>query len=57
MELIGYYASFHSDRAIINEDGSIIIFGNKDDFINYHENHPEKVAEKPEYQKICYETG
>ena len=55
MELIGYYASFPGDRAIVNEDGSIIIFGNIDDFINYHENHPEKVTEKTDYQKIYYD--
>lgn len=55
MELIGYYASFPGDRAIINEDGSIIIFGNKDGFIDYHENHPEKVAENPDYKKIYYD--
>jgi hypothetical protein len=41
-ELIGYYASFQGDRAIVNEDNSVIVFGNKHDFINYHEKHPEK---------------
>ena len=43
------------DRAIVNEDGSVIVFGNKDDFINYHENHPEKVTENPAYKKIYYD--
>ena len=46
-ELIGYYASFQGDRAIVNEDNSVIVFGKKHDFISYHENHPEKVTEIP----------
>jgi hypothetical protein len=41
-ELIGHYALFQGDRAIVNEDNSVIVFGNKHDFINYHEKHPEK---------------
>ena len=53
--LIGYYASFQGDRAIVNEDNSVIVFGNKHDFTNYHENHPEKVAEIPTYKKIYYD--
>ena len=53
-ELIGYYASLQGDRAIVNEDSSVIVFGNKNDFINYHENHPEKVTENPVYKKIYY---
>jgi hypothetical protein len=54
-DLIGYYASFQGDRAIVNEDNSVIVFGNKPDFINYHENHPEKVIEIPTYRKIYYD--
>ena len=53
-DLIGYYASFEGDRAIVNEDNSVIVFGNKHDFINYHENHPEKVTEISTYKKIYY---
>jgi hypothetical protein len=53
-EFIGYYASFQGDRAIVNEDNSVIVFGKKHDFINYHENHPEKVTEIPTYKKIYY---
>jgi hypothetical protein len=55
MELIGYYGSFEEDRAIVNEDSSVIVFGNKNDFINYHENHPEKITEPPAYKKIYYD--
>jgi hypothetical protein len=54
-DLIGYYASFQGDRAIVNEDNSVIVFGNKHDFINYHENHPEEVIEIPTYKKIYYD--
>ena len=54
-ELIGYYASLQGDRAIVNEDSSVIVFGKKNDFINYHENHPEKVTENPAYKKIYYD--
>ena len=53
-EFIGYYASFQGDRAIVNEDNSVIVFGKKHDFINYHENHPEKVTEIPTYKKIYF---
>jgi hypothetical protein len=28
-EFIGYYASFQEDRAIVNEDNSEIVFGNR----------------------------
>jgi len=55
MKLIGYYASFQGDRAILNEENSVIVFGNKNDFINYHENHPEKVNEIPTYEKIYFD--
>ena len=54
-DLIGYYGSFIGDRAIVNEDNSVIVFGNKHGFINYHENHPEKVTEIPTYKKIYYD--
>jgi hypothetical protein len=54
-ELIGYYGSLNADRAIVNEDSSIIIFGNKNDFINYHENHPERISENPAYKEIYYD--
>jgi hypothetical protein len=53
-ELIGYYGSLQGDRAIVNEDSSVIVIGNKNDFINYHENHPEKVTENLVYKKIYY---
>ena len=55
VELIGYYGSLQEDRAIVNEDSSVIVFGNKNDFINYHENHPEKVIENLVYKKIYYD--
>ena len=55
VKLIGYYASFQGDRAIVNEDNSVIVFGDKHDFINYHENHPEKVAKNPAYKEIYYD--
>ncbi len=54
-ELIGYFGSLQGDRAIVNEDSSVIVFGNKNNFINYHENHPEKVVENPVYKKIYYD--
>ena len=54
-DLIGYYASIRGDRAVVNEDNSVIVFGNKHDFINYHENHPEKVTEIPTYKKIYFD--
>ncbi len=53
--LIGYFASFLGNRAILNEDHSVIVFGKKKDFIYYHENHPEKVKEIPRYEKIYYD--
>jgi hypothetical protein len=28
-ELIGYYSSLQGDRSIVNEDNSVIVFGNK----------------------------
>ena len=54
-KLIGYYGSLQGDKAIVNEDSSVIVFGNKKDFINYHENHPEKVIENPVYKMIHYD--
>ena len=41
-EFIGYFAASPGDRAILNEDASVMVFGEKHDFINYLENHPEK---------------
>jgi hypothetical protein len=54
-ELIGYYSSLQVNRAIVNEDNSVIVFGNKNDFVNCHENHPERVSENPADKKIYYD--